>query len=119
MAASTGSPASRRSTNCTPLTTRPSLTSRHGMTRTLNMLHYNFRASAFEPCMPEFSDYVIYADESGDHSLAHVDRTYPVFVLCLCLMRKSHYADKIVPGFQRFKFEWHGHDSIVLHERDI
>src|ERR1700752_4080780 len=36
MAASTGSPASRRSTKLTPLTTRPSLTSRQGMTRTLN-----------------------------------------------------------------------------------
>src|SRR5271166_2842614 len=36
MAAATGSPASRRSTNRTPLTTRPSLTSRQGMTRTLN-----------------------------------------------------------------------------------
>src|SRR6266403_2558495 len=32
-AASTGSPASRRSTNRTPLTTRPSFTSRHGITR--------------------------------------------------------------------------------------
>src|SRR3982750_679452 len=37
MAASTGSPASRRSTKLTPLTTLPSLTSRQGMTRTLNM----------------------------------------------------------------------------------
>src|ERR1700737_3398333 len=37
MAASTGSPASRRSTKLTPLTTRPSLTSRQGITRTLNM----------------------------------------------------------------------------------
>src|SRR5262249_34852208 len=35
---STGSPASRRLTKLTPLTTRPSLTSRHGMTRTLNMV---------------------------------------------------------------------------------
>src|ERR1700733_11458842 len=37
MAAATGSPASRRLTKLTPLTTRPSLTSRQGMTRTLNM----------------------------------------------------------------------------------
>src|ERR1017187_1585741 len=37
MAPSTGSPASRRSTKLTPLTTRPSLTSRQGMTRTLSM----------------------------------------------------------------------------------
>src|SRR3954464_12722588 len=37
IAASTGSPASRRLTKLTPLTTRPSFTSRQGMTRTLNM----------------------------------------------------------------------------------
>src|SRR3989440_4456166 len=37
IAAATGSPASRRLTKLTPLTTRPSLTSRQGMTRTLNI----------------------------------------------------------------------------------
>src|SRR3954447_17660365 len=37
IAASTGSPASRRSTKLTPLTTLPSLTSRQGITRTLNI----------------------------------------------------------------------------------
>src|ERR1700674_4635058 len=37
MAASTGSPASRRLRKLTPLTTRPSLTSRQGMTRTFSI----------------------------------------------------------------------------------
>src|SRR5476649_775087 len=37
MAASTGSPASRRPTKLTPLTTRPSFTSRQGMTRTFSI----------------------------------------------------------------------------------
>src|ERR1700690_3941508 len=37
MAAATGSPASRRSTKLIPLTTRPSLTSRQGMTRTFSI----------------------------------------------------------------------------------
>src|SRR5215471_12602116 len=36
MAASTGSPASRKLTKLMPLTTRPSFTSRQGMTRTLS-----------------------------------------------------------------------------------
>src|SRR3954463_12942229 len=45
IAASTGSPASRRSTKLTPLTTRPSLTSRQGMTRTLNIEKLLNRAS--------------------------------------------------------------------------
>ena len=28
-----------------------------------------------------FSDYVVYVDESGDHSLTSIDADYPVFVL--------------------------------------
>ncbi len=39
-ACSTGSPASRKDTKLTPLTTRPSFTSRHGMTRNFNMLAF-------------------------------------------------------------------------------
>lgn len=69
--------------------------------------------------MAEFSEFVIYADESGDHSLEHIDKTYPVFVLCLCLFRKRHYVKKIVPEIQNLKFEWFGHDAVILHEREI
>jgi hypothetical protein len=67
----------------------------------------------------EFSDYVIYADESGDHSLTKIDPIYPVFVLCLCVFRKGDYIRRIVPAIQEFKFRWFGHDAIILHERDI
>jgi hypothetical protein len=69
--------------------------------------------------MTDFGDYIIYADESGDHSLRHIDDTYPVFVLCLCLFRKSHYIQRIVPRIQSLKFSWFGHDDVILHERDI
>ncbi len=69
--------------------------------------------------MPNFSDYVIFADESGDHSLEHVDKIYPVFVLCLCIVRKRHYNERILPQIQKLKFDWFGHDAIILHERDI
>lgn len=69
--------------------------------------------------MAEFSDYVIYADESGDHSLVAIDSTYPIFVLCLCVFNKRHYSQYITPAIQRLKFKWFGHDAIILHERDI
>lgn len=29
----------------------------------------------------EWSDYIIYVDESGDHSLTHANKEYPIFVL--------------------------------------
>jgi hypothetical protein len=67
----------------------------------------------------EFSEYIVYADESGDHSLTSIDPHYPVFVLAFCVVRKPTYIDGIVPGFQRLKFEFWGHDSVVLHSHEI
>lgn len=75
--------------------------------------------SALEPAGRRFSDYIVYVDESGDHSLASIDRDYPVFVLALCVFHKRHYAEKIVPAVQKLKFNYFGHDSVVLHENEI
>lgn len=65
------------------------------------------------------SDYIFYADESGDHSLSSIDREYPIFSLSLCAFKKSTYCSRVVPSFQRLKFDYFGHDAIVLHEHDI
>lgn len=69
--------------------------------------------------MPAFSDYVIYVDESGDHSLSKVDPAYPIFVLTFCIFRKSEFVSTIVPQLQDLKFRWFGHDAVILHEREI
>jgi hypothetical protein len=66
-----------------------------------------------------FSDYIVYVDESGDHSLESIDRNYPVFVLAFCIFEKQVYASTASPDLQRFKFRHFGHDQIVLHEKDI
>lgn len=66
-----------------------------------------------------FSDYVVYVDESGDHSLASIDLGYPVFVLALCVFHKRHYSERIIPAIEKLKFNYFGHDSVVLHETDI
>lgn len=66
-----------------------------------------------------FSDYIVYVDESGDHSLTHIDENYPLFVLAFCIFHKRHYSEAIVPALQKFKFRHFGHDIVVLHERDI
>lgn len=55
--------------------------------------------------MPEFSDYIVFADESGDHSLISLDPDYPVFVLALCLFLKEDYAAATAPSVLRFKFK--------------
>lgn len=68
---------------------------------------------------PVFSDFIVYADESGDHGLGKVDPGYPVFVLACCLFRTNAYINRLVPGLHGFKFRHFGHDGVVLHEHDI
>lgn len=69
--------------------------------------------------MPDFSDYIVYVDESGDHSLTSIDPAYPVFVLAFCVFKKSSYVEQVVPALQAFKFKWFGEDTVVLHEHEI
>ena len=73
------------------------------------------------PMVPgkQYSQYVVYVDESGDHSLESIDPQYPVFVLAFCVFHKAYYASKVVPALESFKFKHFGHDVVVLHETDI
>jgi hypothetical protein len=66
-----------------------------------------------------FGDYIIYVDESGDHSLDSIDRDYPMFVLDFCIFRKDHYATVVAPSVILFKTAHFGHDAVVLHEHEI
>ncbi|CAB3746456.1 DUF3800 domain-containing protein [Paraburkholderia humisilvae] len=65
------------------------------------------------------SDYIVFVDESGDHSLTSIDAEYPLFVLCFCVVKKADYAEILVPRVKKLKFETFGHDCVVLHEIDI
>ena len=67
----------------------------------------------------ERSDFIVFADESGDHGLESIDDGFPVFVLVFCVVRKKEYVESVVPAMQRLKFGFWGHDSVVFHERDI
>lgn len=67
----------------------------------------------------QFSDYIVYVDESGDHSLESIDPTYPIFVLAFCIFNKQDYIEKVSPAIKKFKFDQFGHDMVLLHESDI
>lgn len=69
--------------------------------------------------VPDYGDYMVFVDESGDHGLDSCDPAYPVFVLAFCIIRKADYVDVITPAVQRFKFKYFGHDLVVLHENEI
>lgn len=75
--------------------------------------------AASPPPVSRFSDFVVYVDESGDHGMLTVDPNYPVFVLAFCVFHKRHYCEKVVPSLQKFKFNYFGHDHVVLHEHEI
>ena len=69
----------------------------------------------------EFSQYIVYVDESGDSNLKleNIDSGYPVFVLALCIFHKRYYTDSLVPAVQSLKFNHFGHDMVVFHEKEI
>lgn len=69
--------------------------------------------------MPGFADHILYLDESGSADLSHIDPDYPLFVLSAVLVSKEDYVSQIVPAVQRLKFDFAGHDQIILHEIDI
>ena len=69
--------------------------------------------------MADFSDYIVYVDESGDHGLQRIDPNFPVFGLSFCIFKKADYTEQIVPAVQDLKFRYWGHDAIILHEREI
>ena len=66
-----------------------------------------------------YSDYIVYVDESGDHSLESINPRYPLFVLVFCVFRKDHYAQKVIPALTGLKMTTFGHELIVLHEQEI
>ena len=67
----------------------------------------------------EFSDYVVYVDESGDATLKGIDPDFPAFCLAFCVFRKSDYVREIVPLVQNLKFKYWGHDIVILHRNDL
>ncbi|MGA1812769.1 DUF3800 domain-containing protein [Frondihabitans sp. 4ASC-45] len=65
------------------------------------------------------SRYIVYVDESGDHSLTSIDDDYPIFVLAFCIFRVTEYVQEIVPAVQAIKFDFFDHDMVILHEKEI
>lgn len=68
--------------------------------------------------MKEFSQYIVYVDESG-HASPDPDPNYPCFVLAFCLFEKSYYCKNLAPSLQDLKFRFFGHDMAIMHEREI
>jgi hypothetical protein len=66
----------------------------------------------------QLSDYLVFADESGDHTLTPQDSEYPVFVLALLIISRAEYA-LAESRLQELKLKHCGRTDVVLHERKI
>ena len=69
--------------------------------------------------MPDFSDFIVFVDESGDHGMTSIDPHYPIFSLAFCLFAKEEYAMHVAPSVLRFKYRHFGHDQVILHGHEI
>ena len=67
----------------------------------------------------QYSDYIAYVDESGDHGLGSINPDFPVFVLSFRVFQKKSYVEGLTPVMRSLKFKTFGHDMAILHEHDI
>jgi len=75
--------------------------------------------TGFQPQNIPFGDYLVFVDESGDHSLESINQDFPIFVLAFCIVKKDDYRLQSVPALQQLKMTHFGHDQVILHEHDI
>lgn len=69
--------------------------------------------------LTDFSDTVVFVDESGDANLKRIDPQFPVLNLVFIIIRKDHYFDRVVGGLSQLKTQFFGTDDLVMHEADL
>lgn len=62
---------------------------------------------------------VLFLDESGDHNLAVIDPSYPLFVLGGVIVDQAYAAGPLDETVRDFKRRMFGRDDIILHTADI
>jgi hypothetical protein len=62
---------------------------------------------------------VVYLDETGDHSLEREDKQFPVFALVMLVCEQEAYGNTLIPMVNRLKFDYFGHECVIIHSRDI
>jgi len=65
------------------------------------------------------SNYLVFVDESGDHTISHTYPEFPFLVLAFMIIPKDEYCDRLLPKFSRLKLKYFGDVSTIFHERDI
>jgi len=61
----------------------------------------------------------MFLDESGDHSLEKIDKSYPMFVLAGCIFDFDYYSNEVEPKINKLKTKYFGRTDIILRSYDI
>lgn len=62
--------------------------------------------------------FYFFIDETGDHGLSYIDKNFPLFVLCGCLINEN--ALKIMEDrINQFKLKYFKTTEVILHSREI
>lgn len=62
--------------------------------------------------------YYFFLDETGDHGLTFIDKNFPLFVLCGCLINENEL--KIMEDrINQFKLKYFKTTEVILHSREI
>ena len=83
----------------------------------LSLSEFKIKTTSFAG--QNFGDYLIFADESGDHGLISINIENPVFVLVFCIFKKSDYISIVKQVITKFKLDFWGHDLAILHNHEI
>jgi hypothetical protein len=67
----------------------------------------------------KLSEWIVFCDECGDHSVSSIDPDFPLFLLSLVLVNRTAYATEIVPALSKFKLDWFDHEGVNLHSYEI
>lgn len=62
---------------------------------------------------------VLFLDESGDHNLAVIDPSYPLFVLGGVIVEQRYAEGPMEEALRDFKQRLFGRDDLILHTADI
>lgn len=60
----------------------------------------------------------LFLDEAGDHGLSFVDKNFPLFLLCGCVIEQKCLKE-IKSRIDSFKQKYFGTTQVILHSRDI
>lgn len=65
------------------------------------------------------SEYIVFLDECGDHTMDSIDRDFPLFLLSAVVVKRDDYQKLIIPEMAKLKLNFWDHEGVNLHSRDI